>query len=63
MSRKVDNSVPPERLKWAFHKFEKSGTPAGNLYIRDLLSILTEFGDKDKRLSKEDATSLIRQVS
>lgn len=62
MSRKVELGVPADVIKWSFHKFAKAGIAPGHLLVRDLIEALTEFGDADKRMSKDDAVSLVRQA-
>lgn len=63
MSRKVSTSVTPERIKWAFSKFHRPQNADGTVTVRDLIRALTEFGDPAKRMSNEEAASMIRVIA
>jgi Ca2+-binding EF-hand superfamily protein len=50
-------------VKRAFKKFERPGQgKPGNIQIRDLMTVLTNEGSKDKRLTKERALEVIKKV-
>lgn len=63
MSKKVSTTVPPDRLKWAFKKFERPSNPPGMILVRDLITALSEHGELAKRLTKEQAIDLMNNVS
>ncbi|KAJ3156177.1 Calmodulin-3 [Geranomyces michiganensis] len=64
MSRKVQTSMTGEEIRKAFRMFEPMDIHAGGLLTMDgLVKILTDYGDKEKRMSKEEAEDLISQVA
>eukprot|EP00158_Paraphelidium_tribonemae_P001870 Partr_v1_DN24890_c1_g1_i7_m29564 putative centrin, EF-hand protein len=62
MSRKVVPSTPRTEVMRSFQKFESPTGPPGHILIRDLFRVFTEEGDESKRMTKEQAGHLIRQV-
>ncbi|KAI8811374.1 hypothetical protein BJ742DRAFT_139792 [Cladochytrium replicatum] len=64
MSRKVQTTLTAEDLRRSFRVFDDLD-PAhdGTLTMNMLVKILTDYGDKDKRLTREEAEDLINQVA
>ncbi|KAJ3167576.1 Calmodulin-3 [Geranomyces variabilis] len=64
MSRKVQTSMTGDEIRKAFKMFDPSDTHSAGLLTMDgLVKILTDYGDKEKRMSKEEAEDLISQVA
>ncbi|KAI9144544.1 hypothetical protein BKA69DRAFT_1055607 [Paraphysoderma sedebokerense] len=64
MSRKVTSSLPKADLLQAFKKFDEGDDdhPTGKISTEILFKVLTEYGDPDKRMDKEEVEDLINQV-
>jgi hypothetical protein len=62
MSRKVAPSYTIDQLKRAFKLFESDQAPPGIVLVKDIVHVLSKYGQKDKRLSKEEAEVLLMQV-
>lgn len=64
MSRKVTSSLPKADLLQAFKKFDEGDDdhPSGKISTEILFKVLTEYGDPDKRMDKEEVEDLINQV-
>ncbi|KAJ3017796.1 Calmodulin-3 [Thoreauomyces humboldtii] len=64
MSRKVQTTVTGDDIRKAFKTFDMSDPMHGGLLTMDgLVKILTDYGERDKRMSKEEAEDLISQVA
>ncbi|KAI9098220.1 hypothetical protein DFS34DRAFT_103394 [Phlyctochytrium arcticum] len=64
MSRKVQTSVTGEQIRKAFKIFDDDDPlHNGTLTMEGLVRILTNYGDQDKRLTKEEAEDMISQVA
>ncbi|KAI8917568.1 hypothetical protein PhCBS80983_g02713 [Powellomyces hirtus] len=61
MSRKIQTAMTGEEIRRAFKIFDPSN--AGLLTMDALVKILTDYGDKEKRMSKEESEDLISQVA
>ncbi|KAJ3123618.1 Calmodulin-3 [Nowakowskiella sp. JEL0407] len=64
MSRKVQTSLTADQLRKSFKLFDEED-PAhdGTLTMAMMVKILTDYGDRDKRLTAEEAEDLISQVA
>ncbi|KND00937.1 uncharacterized protein SPPG_04038 [Spizellomyces punctatus DAOM BR117] len=64
MSRKVQTSITAEQIRRAFKIFDQDDPlHNGTLTMEGLVRILTDYGDQDKRLSREEAEDMISQVA
>ncbi|KAI8995934.1 hypothetical protein BC832DRAFT_309688 [Gaertneriomyces semiglobifer] len=64
MSRKVQTSVTADNIRKAFKLFDdEDPLHAGTVTMGTLVKILTDYGDAEKRLSKDEAEDLISQVA
>ena len=63
MSRKVSSAVTPARIKWAFSKFRRPQNADGTITVRDMIRALTEFGTPAKRMSSDEAASMMRVIA
>ncbi|KAJ3222516.1 Calmodulin-3 [Clydaea vesicula] len=64
MSRKVQTIVTVADLNKSFKLFSNNlEDHEGQITMQKMISILCDFGDKDKRLTKEEAEDLINSVA